>query len=138
MNKRALKLEKYGISKKRYKELCGFCEQYPDWKFFLATNRDTIKSKHIDGMPYSNTGVTSDLTAELAIKRAAIQEKVDLVEDTAKEADPELWEYIIKSVCYETPFWYIQQIMNVPVNHNSFYGARRYFFYLLDKKKKSV
>lgn len=135
MNKRQLKLEKYGISKKRYKELCGFCEQYPEWKFFLANNQDTIKSKQIDGMPYSNMGSKSDPTSQLAIKRAAIQSKVDLIESTAKEASPDLWECIIKSVCYEVPYWYIQQIMEAPTNHNSFYAVRKYFFYLLDKKK---
>lgn len=138
MNKRQLKLEKYGITSKRYKELCGFCEQYPDWKLFLQTNKDAVKSKEIDGMPYSNTGMTSDQTASLAIKRISIQEKVDLIEDTAKEASPELWEYIIMSVCYEKPFWYIRDIMNAPINGNSFYANRKYFFILLDKKKKSV
>lgn len=135
MNKRELKLEKYGITSKRYKELCGFCEQYPDWKMFLANNQDTVKSKEIDGMPFSNTGVTSDQTSDLAIKRAVIQEKVDLVEKTAKEADSDLWKYIIKSVCYEQPFWYIRDIMKAPISHNSFYAKRRYFFYLLDKRK---
>lgn len=135
MNKRQLKLENYGITSKRYKELCGFCEQYPDWKAFLATDSVSIKGKQIDGMPYSNTGVTSDQTANLAIKRSSIQEKVDLIENTAKEASPELWEYIIKSVCYEMPFWYIRDIMKAPISHNSFYAQRKYFFCLLDRKK---
>lgn len=135
MNKRALKLEKYGISKKRYKELCGFCEQYPEWKAFLANNIDALKSKEIDGMPYSNVGLLSDQTASLAIKRAEIQNKVDLIENTAKEASPELWEYIIKSVCYEMPYWYIRDIMNAPIGRSLFYDTRRYFFWLLDKKR---
>ena len=135
MNKRELKLEKYGITSKRYKELCGFCEQYPDWKAFLETNKDTVRSGASDGMPYSKTNSISDQSAELAIKRVAIQEKVDLIEKTAKEADPDLWEYIIKSVCYEQPFWYIRDIMRAPISHNSFYGKRKYFFFLLDKRK---
>lgn len=135
MNKRQLRLEKYGITSKRYKELCGFCEQYPDWKMFLLTNKDTLKSKQIDGMPYCKTGSTSDQTANLAIKRAEIQKKVDIIENTAKEASDDFWEYIIKSVCYEMPFWYIRDIMNAPIGQNSFYNIRRYFFYLLDQKK---
>ena len=32
MNKRKLKFDDLEISGKRYKELCGFCEQYPEWK----------------------------------------------------------------------------------------------------------
>lgn len=136
MNKRQLKLEKYGISKKRYKELCGFCEQYPEWKAFLANNIDALKSKEIDGMPYSNVGLLSDQTASLAIKRAEIQNKVDLIENTAKEASPEMWELIIKSVCYEVPFWYIRDIINAPISRVPFYDIRRYFFWLLDKRKR--
>lgn len=136
MNKRQLKLEKYGITSKRYKELCGFCEQYPDWKIFLSNNHDTIKSKEIDGMPYSPLGNTSDQTADLAIKRASIQKKVDLIESTAKEADPELWEYIIKSVCYEQPFWYIQDIAKAPISRSAFYDRRRYFFWMIDQRKE--
>lgn len=135
MNKRQLRLEKYGITSKRYKELCGFCEQYPDWKMFLLTNKDTLKSRQIDGMPYCKTGNTSDQTSNLAIKRAEIQKKVDIIENTAKEASADFWEYIIKSVCYEMPFWYIRDIMNAPIGQNSFYNIRRYFFYLLDQKK---
>ncbi len=99
MNKRELKLEKYGITSKRYKELCGFCEQYPDWKIFLSNNKDTLRSKQIDGMPFVNMGNVSDQTARLAIKRVEIEKKVELIENTAKEASPDLWEYIIKSVC---------------------------------------
>ena len=51
MNKRQLNLEKYGISGKRYKELCGFCEQYPEWVNELKFNRDTVRSVEITDMP---------------------------------------------------------------------------------------
>ena len=135
MNKRQLKLEKYGITSKRYKELCGFCEQYPDWKLFLSLNKDTVKGISYDGIMTSNTGNITDKTADLAIKRVSIQEKVNLIERTAKDADPDLWEFIIKSVCYEQPYWYIRDIMNAPVSRNSFYAKRKYFFVLLDKRK---
>lgn len=135
MNKRCLRLEKYGISRKRYKELCGFCEQYPDWKLELENHIDTVKSKELDGMPHLPEGNTSDPTANLAIRRAGIEDKIKLIEDTAKEASPDLWGYIIKSVCYEHPFWHIRDIMQVPCSESSFYDRRRYFFYLLDQKK---
>ena len=96
LKKRTLTLQKYGISSKRYKELCGFCEQYPEWKEELLNLEPSAKSQKIDGMPYSQTNNTCDETSELAIKRMAISKKIKLVEDTAKEASPEMWEYIIK------------------------------------------
>ena len=100
MKKRALTLQKYGISSKRYKELCGFCEQYPEWKEELLELEPSVKSRRIDGIPYSQTNNISDETADLAIKRTALLNKIELVEETAKEASQEMWEYIIKSACY--------------------------------------
>lgn len=138
MNKRELRLEKYGITRKRYKELCGFCEQYPDWKLELEQHTDTLKSKGIDGMPLMPEGNTSDPTALLAIKRDAMSKKVELIESVAKEAAPDLWKYLIKSVCFEQPFWYIRDIMNIPCSEHMFYDSRRYFFYLLDQRKQDL
>lgn len=136
MNKRNSSLQKYGISGKRYKELCGFCEQYPEWKEELATIEISVKSQNMDGMPHSSTNNISDETADIAIKRATISEKIKLIEDTAKEASPDLWEIIIKSACYEQPFWYLRDISMVPISRAAFYDHRKYFFYLLNKRKK--
>lgn len=135
MKKRALSLQKYGISAKRYKELCGFCEQYPEWKEELLELEPSVKSQRIDGMPYSKTNNISDETSDLAIKRAALLNKIELVEETAKEASQEMWEYIIKSACYEQPFWYLRDVAKIPMSQATFSDRRRYFFYLLSKKR---
>ena len=130
MDKRKTSLKKYGISSKRYKELCGFCEQYPEWKQELAFNNSTVKSQSLTGMP-AMTNSLSDETADLAI-----QKKIDLIEKTAKEASPEFWKEIIKSACFEQPFWYLRDISNIPISRAAFHDYRRYFFYLLNKKKQ--
>ena len=135
MKKRALTLQKYGISSKRYKELCGFCEQYPEWKEELLELEPSVKSQQIDGIPYSQTNNISDETADLAIKRTALLNKIELVEETAKEASQEMWEYIIKSACYEQPFWYLRDVAKIPMSQATFSDRRRYFFYLLSKKR---
>lgn len=135
MKKRALTLQKYGISSKRYKELCGFCEQYPEWKEELLELEPSVKSQRIDGIPYSQTNNISDETADLAIKRTALLNKIELVEETAKEASQEMWEYIIKSACYEQPFWYLRDVAKIPMSQATFSDRRRYFFYLLSKKR---
>lgn len=135
MKKRTLTLQKYGISAKRYKELCGFCEQYPEWKEELMELEPSAKSQRVDGMPFSQTNNTIDETSELAIKRIGILKKIQLIEETAKAASPEMWEYIIKSACYEQPFWYLRDISKIPMSEASFLDRRRYFFYLLSKKR---
>lgn len=135
MNKRNLKLDEYGISPKRYKELCGFCEQLPDWQNFLKYNRNTMKSPQITDMPLPPHG-NSDKTADAAMKCLEYSKKIKLIEDAAKEAAPDLWEYIIKSVCYEVPISYLKAYDEMPIEKSAFYERRRYFFYLLDKYKK--
>ena len=123
MNKRNLVLDDYGISSKRYKELCGFCEQYPEWKAILENKNDTLKSKVITDMPITFGG-KSDQTCDLAIKRIELQKKCELIENTAKEASNDLWTYIIDSVCYEYPLSYLKTIKEMPCSRASFYDAR--------------
>lgn len=133
-NRRKLKLKDYGISEKRYKELCGFCEQYPEWKDELKYKKDTLKSKQITDMPLSTE--VSNATESLIVKREYLRKKCELIEQTAKEADAELSQYIIKSVCYNEPYWYLRDIMGIPCNQTDFYAARKNFFYILNKNKK--
>lgn len=134
MNKRNLRLENYGISAKRYKELCGFCEQYPEWKSQLHHLTDTLCGAKFSDMPHSGNR-TSDPTSELAIKRAVLSEKCDLIEKTAEDVDPYLAKYLIQSVCYEASLTYLHTYAEMPCSRSAFYDARRYFFYLLDKRK---
>lgn len=134
MNKRDLKLDKYGISKKRYKELCGFCEQYPEWKQQLK-NSTFLSSINPDGMPHDQNKGKSDTTGNTAI--ALIKKKQDcaLIEKVANMASEDLASYIIKSACYEVPVTYLMMVDNMPCSKSAFYEARRYFFFLLDKEK---
>ena len=134
MNKRNLNLEKYGISGKRYKELCGFCEQYPEWTRELKSINDTIQAVEITDMPIYHSN--SDATGNLALKRVSLQEKCRLVEETARQASTDLYQYLIKAVCYEVPITYLISYENMPCSKAAFYDTRRYFFYLLDQNKK--
>ena len=131
MKKRELVLTKYGISNARQRELRAFCEQLPEWKQFLSEHKNTVESSRYRDVPGKTMGAISDKTADLAVKRANLQEKIRLIEDTAKEIDPKLWKYIIDSVCYNKPFYKL----NVPISQSAFYDRRRYFFLLLDYRK---
>ena len=132
MRKRSMSYEKYGISRKRYKELCGFCEQYPEWKDELRKGFG-LRSPEIDGMPHGSGG-KSDRTADTAMRRYTIQQKVDLIEKTAREVSSEMAEYIIKSACYEIPYWYLSNALRIPISDGAFRDLKRYFFYLLHKR----
>lgn len=135
MDKRKQTLDKYGISRKRYKELCGFCEQYPEWIEELKNLDNPLKAQKIDGMPHSNTGTTADETQAIAMKRMILSEKIDIIKKTAKQADAEFHDEIIRNVCYGQPHWYLCELSGMPISRESFYDRRRYFFFLLDKNR---
>lgn len=130
MNRRQIRLEKCGISNNRYAELRSFCKQYPEWVDELKYKVDTVKSPCLDGMP--KTTEVANQTASLAVRRAQLEEKCKVIEQTAIAADADLYQYIIKSVCYGEPMWYLRDIMGMPCERDAFYDARRYFFFLLD------
>ena len=133
MNKRDLNLRKYGISGKRYKELCGFCEQYPEWKEEIK-NFSFVGGQEYSDMP-RNPNHEYDSTAENAMKIEKLMSKCNLVEEAAKAVDGDMWEFIIKAVCYNVPISYLQMQEGMCMSQSVFYDRRRYFFYLLDKRK---
>lgn len=137
MNKR--KLDGYEISSKRYRELCAFCEQYPEWKEKLA-NEVYIQGVKYDDDPKPSNRDNSDTTARHAIRMLKMKRNVELIEKTAKEATKklqyqEMWKYIIKSACYEVTYRYMKAYDDIPIERSSFFEYKRYFFYLLDKEK---
>lgn len=135
MNKRELRLEKYGISGKRYKELCGFCEQYPEWKKEINDYAYISSSKIEPGMPKNPNRDTADNTGKSAVRIAELKEKCELIERVARKASSDYSEYILKSVCGEVPVNYLISFEEMPCGKSAFYEMRRYFFYLLDQEK---
>lgn len=125
----------YKLSKNRYKELYYFCQQYSEWKDMLRFSNHSVKSVLLSGMPGS--GMLKDQTGELAEKRVGLQEKINLVEATAEEADPILKKFIIKAVTNDgITYTYLSQCMEIPCGKNMYYEKRRKFYWLLDKKLK--
>lgn len=138
MNKRKLKFDDFGITNKRYKELCGFCEQYPDWKKELD-HHAYIRAVQYGDEPKPSNHSNSDTTAEQAIRLLRWQKNVDMIERCAKLADPtdnkDIWQFIIRSACYEDSYEYLKGMRSLWMSRSAFYEKRRYFFYLLDIEK---
>lgn len=137
MSKRKLRLDGYGISGKRCKELCGFCEQYPDWKKEI-TNHAYISAVKYGDEPKPSNHENADTTAKQALKLMEYRRNISLIEKVAKMADDEFWEYLIKAVCYEVPVPYLISEEGMNLSQSAFYNRRRYFFYLLDIEKRKT
>lgn len=56
---------------------------------------------------------------------------LELIEQSAVEADPDIFPYILKNVTEGIPYEY----MDVPCGRKQFYEARRVFFILLAQKR---
>jgi len=86
------------------------------------------------GMP--SGGGLSDTTAKSAIRRTYYADKIKLVEETAKEADPYLYEYILKAVTEGLSYTYLRTIMEMPCGRDMFYDRYRRFFWLLNEARQ--
>ena len=133
MNVRPINDKKYNISKHRFRELYYFCLQYQEWLDELKYKTDDVSSVGITNMPTSHN--TNSNVERLALRRAQLEEKCKILEQTAIETDPELYQYILKAVTNEgISFNYLKMIMNIPCCKNVWYDRRRKFYYLLSQK----
>ncbi|WP_313583317.1 hypothetical protein [Lacrimispora sp.] len=132
-NVRPLNHSKYGISKNRFWELYYWCLQYGEWKDELKYKTDTVRSMEITDMPSSHD--PGDATQQLAIRRVMLEKNCQLIEQTAIEADPDIYQYLLKAVTEDVPYRYLDMIMNIPCSRNTYYDRRRKFYWLLSQKK---
>lgn len=123
----------YHLSKHRYLELKHFCLQYPEWKQRL---------KELNGLGSCGSRLIfggdvewSDGTAKVAIERAELSKKIELVERIAREADTFLGPYILLCVTEGRTFPQMKALMDIPCGKNMFYDRYRKFFWMLGKER---
>lgn len=131
---RPLNEKKYGISKNRFREVYYHCLQYPEWRDELKYITDTVKA-----IEYGKEGKGSisqgSATEALAIRRAELEEKCKLIEQTAIEADAEIYQWIIQGVTREyATFRYLRDALGLPCGKNMYHDRKRKFYYLMSKK----
>lgn len=122
----------YYLSKHRYMQLYHFCLQYQEWK--SQYNELEGLREHADALPIQTSG-HGDPTAGRAIRRAMLAERMKLVEDTAKETDPELAKYILRGVTDESTTYINMAMMdNIPCCSGTYTARKRKFYWLLSQK----
>lgn len=133
---RPLNHSKYGISKNRFKELYYWCLQYNEWKDELKYKTDTVGAIEITGMPtYHNN---SDATQTLAIRRTQLEENCKMIEQAAIDADPDIYQYLIKAVTDENiTYRYLELVMGIPCGKKMYYDRRRKFYWILNQRKNN-
>jgi hypothetical protein len=127
-NKKDIILDEYNISKYRYRELLNFCLQYEEKKKRLREFCE-ISAVTYSGMPTGNK--IGDPTAEKAMARTKLKADIELIEQTAIEADAEVYSQLLESVTKGISYCYL----DVPYSRASFYRKRKRFFFLLSLKR---
>lgn len=127
-NQKDLNLEKYEISKYRYRELKNFCLQYDEKKQRLAALRG------LGAVTYSNephgSGI-SNPTAAKAERAQQLARDIDLIEQTVMEVDSVNYHSLLANVTSTNmPYEYL----GPTCSRGQFYKTRARFFFLLDHK----
>ena len=121
IKKRDMKLSDYNISRAKYNELKYFCMQYAEKKRELQKGYG-LNAIVNDGMPKGN--MSGNPVEKAAIHNIMLRADIELIEQTAIEADSEIYPWILKNVTGGLPYEY----MDVPINRTDFYCIRKYFF----------
>lgn len=109
-----------------------YCKQYPTWEAELEALNDTGKGISYD-QDRVQTSNNPDPTAELAVRRAEISVKKELIDHTAQEVAGAMWHWLILGVCHGHPYYYLQQA-GIPCGKDLYYKLRRMFYYEMAKK----
>ena len=126
---------RYWISKHRHYELKHFCLQYPEWKKqYITLGVPTIATSVLDRLPSGNK--VADPTFEYALRRVHYAERIDLIEQIAKEADEYLYEYILRAVTEGLSYTYLKTRLKIPCGKDMYYDRYRRFFWLLSEARK--
>lgn len=133
-NVRPINERKYEISKHRFLELYHYCMQYREWIDELNHMTDTVKGlANTEGT--RSSGEAGSATERLVIRRMKLQEKCEIIEQTAIDADPTLYPYIIEGVTNEyATYRYLKQTQDIPCGKDMYYDRRRRFYWLLSQK----
>jgi len=129
-----LRRNKWNISKHEFYAAYHYALQYNEWNDMIIaiSSIDTPDPEQAD-MPRG--GNTSDTTYRKALKISEYRDRMRLIEQIVKEADSNIYCWLLKGVTNENcTYTYLAQMMNIPCGKNYYYDKRRKFYYLLSKR----
>lgn len=122
----------YRIERERYYELKHFCRQYPIWK--KAYNAlDGLSRRPADLELFRRPGQASDPTFRCVETRERYLKWMSMIENCAREAAPELYEYIMSYVTKGDSYGVLKMRDHIPCCKDVFYETARKFYWLLNK-----
>lgn len=133
-----IKNNEWQLSKHEYYAAYHYALQYNEWKDMITAiaSLDTPDPSNAD-MPKGNG--TSDPTFNKAVRVSQYRDKMKMIEDLVREADPCLYYWLLRGVTDERyTYDYMRMKMNIPCGKNYYGKRRRRFYYLLNEKLKTI
>lgn len=124
----------YYLTKHRFYEVYHYAMQYQEWKDEYRTTEQTMRGIAYDGVKVKSSG-SGDALERVAIRLTELSEKIEMLEEVAKETDKDLSEYILRGVTDEqVTYNYLSMVLHIPCSRNTYYSLRRKFYWLLSKR----
>jgi len=124
----------YYIHRERYYELKHFCRQYPIWKKAYYS-LDGLSKRPEDLELFRRSNETSDPTVRCVEARDSYARKIEMVEKCAREASPDLYQYLMSYVTKGDAYSVLRMRDHIPCCKDVFYDTARRFFWLLSKER---
>lgn len=126
---------RYWVNKHRHYELKHFCLQYPYWKKKYSELENSTASLSTFEWR-SSTNIQGSASEKRDTIKAYYSERINLIEEIAKQADPYLHTYILKAVTEGLSYTYLKTKMGMPCGKDMYYDRYRKFFWLLNNFRK--
>lgn len=124
---------KYEMTKEERECAYWYALRYNSWRSEYNALADTSRGIMYSDMPKGSLNTASPVE-RAAIRREELLQKIELIEQTAIEASPDLYQYILFAVTNKgKSFTYLKNVMDIPCDKDTYYEARRRFYYSLSQ-----
>lgn len=124
---------KYYVEPDLYAHAVSWCRCYQSWINKLADLRNTAR-----GISYEKDKVQTsndfNQTEEAAIKCVELENKINLLENTAREVSPDLWKWIIKGATDRELRIMDLQGQGMPCSIRTYSRLLSKFYYLISER----
>ena len=122
---------KYALDKNEYLNAKYYALRYNKWKDEYKALSDTSKGLRYDQDRVQTSG-GFDPVEENGTRMAELSKKIGIIEKTATETDPELYQWILQGVTDEfATYKYLKTIKGIPCGKDMYYNRKRRFYFLL-------
>lgn len=123
---------KYYIPHEEYLTVLHYCRQYPQWEAELMVEPDSgtgidTEKEHVQ------TSSQYDPTSSLAIRRATIAKKKQMVDDVIHSVSMGMDQWMRLGVCYGMTYYQLN-VRGIPCSAKLYYKTRQRFYYEMAKR----